>query len=154
MLGRESAKLLCRLESVKGASPLVGEGQALLHQPRTSSFPQLLPRLEWGFTIVSPLESKLELELESDIGLVLELKLGLELELGLELKLELELEIGIKLKIELELELEHFEAVPLIFETIPPTQIPLIDSSPHALLLTVAKLNFVLNAIKEQLEIF
>ena len=139
---------------MRGASPLAGEGQALLHQPRTSSLPQLLRRLEWGFTIVSPLESELELQLESDIGLVLELKLRLELELGLELELELELEIGIKQKIELELELENNEAVPLIFETIPPTQIPLIDSSPHARLLTAAKLNFALNAIKEQLDFF
>ena len=115
---------------------------------------ELRPFPNWGFTIVSPSESELELELESDIGLVLELKLGLELELGLKLELELELEIGIKLKIELELELEHFEAVPRIFETISPKQIPLIDSSPHALLLTAAKVNFVLNAIKEQLEIY
>ena len=137
----------------------LGWGRASLVTPTENFVPsptssQIRMGLHHCFTIVSPLESELELELESDIGLVLEIKLGLELELGLVLELELELEIGIKLNIELELELEHFEAVPLIFETIAPTQIPLTDSSPHALLLTAAKVNFVLNAIKEQLEIF
>ena len=81
---------------------------------------------------------KIGIELDLELELELELESESEKGLELELKLELTLKLEIKLELEQELELEHFEAIPLNFEVIPSTQLPLIDSYPHAHLLTLS----------------